>query len=1113
MNKNLPIPSGRASSPKPTDYAAGGLKQTLHGTIYQLQLLIFFMKRAFDKGYDFRLATEMEAAEKFDDMVLRYQVDGQNRYRFLQAKHRQDEHRSVTLSDLTNDSEGDFSLLKYLASYLSIQKKDEFKKAEKDFILCTNVDLDVDTLKRDGTFTVEEIADKDDLITIENSGKTPHLYRLKIDEKSIFYQKLRNNTEINRLAKFLIERQNNGRLDLSVDIFKRYHIWLAQEVINTKNKKFHTNFISGNKLSDTAQNFREVFIQCAFENKDYQNDKNKLFGSLRNKTFSISKNFGLRKEKSRPQSPAEFHVSNSQIKDFFNQFILAVNQPSEDKLRTIIESEIGLQFNLLKSDLVADNLQRKMLDWFKEKKGRFLSKQDGETFFEDLLKNIDTLKATGLSMLSNQLNAYDIHFDQAPLELLQQHVENSEIQILHLISSENPRLTLIKVYQLLQLLPQYQRLDSVLFTTDIMNIEAIQQTLRNAFSATDSHLLLAIECSSEKIGDTESLVNQLTLILKKQPYKKIIVISSEKHPLPVAFQKNKHLSYQSVSDFCSFSELTRASQTNLLDKEVIFQGQAVALKKLITSTDPITLSLPLIDLIKGFTLEIGQPLPSVQSKVDGYYIERYMAPTFINNAIIRAKNAGIFKDLIAIDEESFKEMCLKNPKSGVHWIQGVSDSLIWRRSQGKVNQLHLYIDVIPPHIYESDEKSKKVFISLEQSEQQRVIMLSAAAGMGKSTFFAHIAQQLKIRWPSYWIIGVDLNYHVEALRILQHGVIENTSPLDLITTFITESLLNLKTSFEKKLLYHALNSSEASKVILMLDGFDEIPTTCQDPAIMLLKRFLQNEKIQLWVTIRSNSSLEKELVQCLNQLPFSLIPLSPTSQSKFLGSKFKEEFMNKGVVSELEKLKHIVDNPLQLQIFSEIYVNLSEEGNISQDFLTNLDVFKLYQNFIITKYSIFVDKLGESKSQIKKILYEDISPQKNHQKLAFELLFPEKKNSLLKEFSLDTIKLMKDEELVRFGMVNLEGNTLKFIHRNYAEYYIAEIFLKKLIDEKQNHQMIYFLLRNILLETNLQVVRMFLNENLKNSPLEIKINNLDYDLKNRNGDTCFHIAYIEKILI
>lgn len=891
MNKNLPIPSGRASSPKPTDYAAGGLKQTLHGTIYQLQLLIFFMKRALDKGYDFRLATEMEAAEKFDDMVLRYQVDGQNRYRFLQAKHRQDEHRSITLSDLTNDSEGDFSLLKYLASYLSIQKKDEFKKAEKDFILCTNVDLDVDTLKRNGTFTVEEIADKDDLITIENSGKTPHLYRLKIDEKRIFYQQLRNNTEINRLAKLLIERQNNGRLDLKVDVFKRYHIWLAKEVINTRNKKFRVNFISGNKLSDTAKSFREVFIQCAFENEDYQNDESKLFGSIKNKTFFISKNFGLEKENLQLQLPTEFHVSDSQIKDFFNQFILAVNQPSEDKLRIIIESEIGLQFNLLKSDLAADNLQRKMLDWFKEKKGRFLSKQDSKTFFEDLLKNIDILKATGLSMLSNQLNAYDICFDQAPLELLQRDVENSKIQILHLISSENPRLTLIKVYQLLQPLPQYQRLDSVLFTTiDTMNIEAIQQILRNAFSATDSHLLLVIECSSEKIGDTENLVDQLTLILKEQPHKKIIVISSEKHPLPVAL-KNKHLSCQSVSDFCSFSELTSASQTNLLNKEVIFQGQALALKKLITSTDPITLSLPLIDLInliKGFTLEIGQPLPSVQSKVDGYYIERYMAPTFINNAIIRAKDAGIFKDLIAGDEESFKEMCLKNPKSRVHWIQEVSDSLIWRRSQGKINQLHLYIDVIPPHIYESDEKSKEVFISLEQAEQQRVIMLSAAAGMGKSTFFAYIAQQLKIRWPSYWIIGVDLNHHVEALRILQHEVIENTSPLDLITTFITESLLNLKTSLEKNLLYHALNSSEASKVILMLDGLDEIPMTCQDPAIMLLKRFLQNEKIQLWVTIRSNSSLEKELVQCLNQLPFSLIPLSPTSQSKFLGSKFKK---------------------------------------------------------------------------------------------------------------------------------------------------------------------------------------------------------------------------------
>ncbi len=39
-------------------YLASGLNNTLHGNIYQLKLLMLFLKRGLDKSYSFRLATE-----------------------------------------------------------------------------------------------------------------------------------------------------------------------------------------------------------------------------------------------------------------------------------------------------------------------------------------------------------------------------------------------------------------------------------------------------------------------------------------------------------------------------------------------------------------------------------------------------------------------------------------------------------------------------------------------------------------------------------------------------------------------------------------------------------------------------------------------------------------------------------------------------------------------------------------------------------------------------------------------------------------------------------------------------------------------------------------------
>lgn len=57
-------------------YPASGLKNTLHGNVYQLKLLMLFLKTALNKGYSFKLATEMNDAEKFDDVVLRYPKTG-----------------------------------------------------------------------------------------------------------------------------------------------------------------------------------------------------------------------------------------------------------------------------------------------------------------------------------------------------------------------------------------------------------------------------------------------------------------------------------------------------------------------------------------------------------------------------------------------------------------------------------------------------------------------------------------------------------------------------------------------------------------------------------------------------------------------------------------------------------------------------------------------------------------------------------------------------------------------------------------------------------------------------------------------------------------------------
>lgn len=128
-------------------YPASGLKNSLHGVYYQLRLLMLFFKRGLDKGYDFSLATEWDAAEKFDDLVFRYKdSQGDTQYRFLQAKHKLDEDEKITVGKLlTEDKNGEFNLEKYFVSYLKIKKNTGFRLGIlQDFIICTNIDFDID---------------------------------------------------------------------------------------------------------------------------------------------------------------------------------------------------------------------------------------------------------------------------------------------------------------------------------------------------------------------------------------------------------------------------------------------------------------------------------------------------------------------------------------------------------------------------------------------------------------------------------------------------------------------------------------------------------------------------------------------------------------------------------------------------------------------------------------------------------------------------------------------------------------------------------------------------------------------------------------------------------
>lgn len=255
----------------------------IRGQLYEIELLMLLllegMKKKEDKELEnFRLATNMEEAGDFDDVVFKYKYNegGEEKSKiiFLQAKHRQNpEKEKITVDKLLSKSDkGDFLLKKYFTSYRKI--KQQFSEGEVDpifgskfedsnFIIYTNA---LSTFSNtDNSIKEADINESDFLRALDSQGKH---YELEFDSnrKEEIVNILEDASDCRRLAKELAISISSGKgIDMQKDIFKSYHVALAEKVIDktsTKEGKLKNNFLNDNEsLSSEDREFRRVFLK------------------------------------------------------------------------------------------------------------------------------------------------------------------------------------------------------------------------------------------------------------------------------------------------------------------------------------------------------------------------------------------------------------------------------------------------------------------------------------------------------------------------------------------------------------------------------------------------------------------------------------------------------------------------------------------------------------------------------------------------------------------------------------------------------------------------------------------------------------------------------------
>jgi hypothetical protein len=410
-----------------------------------------------------------------------------------------------------------------------------------------------------------------------------------------------------------------------------------------------------------------------------------------------------------------------------------------------------------------------------------------------------------------------------------------------------------KVYRVLQNTPsmanyfrgsQYTilKLKRLLMVNRMIKLNEILQSMQKP------HLLMIACGTNQPVNDElRNMFQELFSALEQEENMKIILTTPSDGGIADFIQEISSETlgegYITTDEQLTWRDLTPNSQTELLEKTVNFQGRRIALNQLI-SAKSMTNSFSLPDLLQEKEIRIGEkPLRSASR---GYNEKYYIDRTFSHNIVIRqdilsAKKEGKFDDLLASNEQEFKELCQEKAERNVHWlVQEETGKLIWQQSQGNLTTLRKYMDVQKSHSYAPSDLDKL----LQHAKQQRVMIIADKAGMGKTTVLTHLSKIIKENYPAHWLVRIDLNDYTELFEAQKVNKMDKRWVLE----FVSKEVLKLESHLEKELFKKNFEGNEINKVVFMVDGFDEISPDYKETVFDMLQVLKQTSLEQLWVT-------------------------------------------------------------------------------------------------------------------------------------------------------------------------------------------------------------------------------------------------------------------------
>ncbi|XP_065346638.1 uncharacterized protein LOC135943897 [Cloeon dipterum] len=291
--------------------------------------------------------------------------------------------------------------------------------------------------------------------------------------------------------------------------------------------------------------------------------------------------------------------------------------------------------------------------------------------------------------------------------------------------------------------------------------------------------------------------------------------------------------------------------------------------------------------------------------------------------------------------------------------------------------------------------------------ENQVWLLSSVAGAGKTTVLKEIAFQLGKSDQDARVLNISLNKHFKTL----------TKPRVDAVEFLAKTTGNSSEDIN--------NWIAQKKVVVFLDGFDEICPHSRDKALGIL-RALQEKRVPLCVATRPHEA--KVIEETIKNA--TLVEIEPFDEAKQIEFLQLETDNNE---EEIKRVLHAVKqiglssrrdedtilvNPLHLSLVAQC----SGEGNL----------FQIYDKVVRKK----VQKGLERKYGCKQV--EDDSIDKELIPLLL-IAFRYMNNEPLVGDGVTREDLAKMND---YGVATVEEETVTFLHQTFAEFLAAQQFLK-----------------------------------------------------------------------